>query len=126
MNFSFCSRAVWAAFFLTAGFAPVTHALNNDGQTDILWRNPSTTANDAWAMNGGVNTGTISLPSTGGTDAANWKIVGTGDFNHDHQLDILWFHLNFKTVAIWFMNGNTVVSTTDSAQNPGLPYGATG
>lgn len=112
---------------MVMAFAFTARALNNNGQTDILWRNPATTANDAWSMNGGAYSSTISLPATGGTDASSWKMIGTGDFNHDHQLDILWFHLNFKIVAIWFMNGNSVIGATDSAANPAaLPYGAPG
>lgn len=127
MKISFGFSRGGALLFLALCLAPVAQALNNNGQTDILWRNAAALANDGWPMNGGTLTCTISLPATGGTDAANWRMIGTGDFNHDHQLDILWFHLNLRIVAIWFMNGNTVLSTTDSSQNPAaLPYGATG
>ena len=55
---------------------------------------------------------------------ANWKVVGTGDFNGDGHSDILLQNTN-GTVAIWEMNG---VSATSSAvlANPGPNWHAIG
>ena len=50
------------------------------------------------------------LPSV--TDV-NWMIVGTGDFNADGKIDILWRNNVTGQNAVWFMNGIT---------NTGLAY----
>jgi hypothetical protein len=62
---------------------------NGDGRSDVLWRND----------NGGFVTDWLGQPNggfVGNTDAAwnnsssNWHIAGTGDFNGDGRVDILW------------------------------------
>src|SRR2546422_82771 len=40
-----------------------------------------------------------------------WKMVGTGDFNNDGQLDILWRHATTGQNAVWYMNGSAYLST---------------
>ena len=58
-----------------------------------------------------------SIPTTGYsflntlTDL-NWQIVGTGDFNEEGKLDILWRNVATGQNAIWFMNGLTYVGYT--------------
>jgi FG-GAP-like repeat/FG-GAP repeat len=52
------------------------------------------------------------LPTTGSAyldtvnDAA-WKIVGTGDFNGDGKVDILWRNTSNGQNVVWYMNGIT-------------------
>jgi hypothetical protein len=41
---------------------------------------------------------------------AEWKIVGTGDFNGDGKTDILWVDTKTNTPAIWEMNGTSIIS----------------
>ncbi len=77
---------------------------NNDGQSDILWRNSSNGQNRVWFMNRNVMTGESLLnPSTVANQ--NWQIVGTGDFNSDGYVDILWRNVLTGEVAAWYMNG---------------------
>ena len=38
-------------------------------------------------------------------DDLNWQIVGTGDFNNDTHVDILWRNISSGTNVVWFMNG---------------------
>jgi hypothetical protein len=64
--------------------------------------------NSAWLMNGSSYVSSATLPVM--TDT-NWKMVGTGDFNNDGQLDILWRHATTGQNAVWYMNGTTYLST---------------
>jgi hypothetical protein len=84
-----------------------TGDFNGDGKVDILWRyNGSGGANAVWYMNGATLTGGASLPSV---SDLNWQIVGTGDFNADGQVDILWrYNGSGGANAVWYMNGATL------------------
>ena len=71
---------------------------------DILWQNSSTEELAVWYMNGITMTSAVMLnPSKPG--AANWKIVGLGDFNTDGNTDILWQNSVSGDLAVWYMNG---------------------
>ena len=45
-----------------------------------------------------------------GNVPTTWNVVGTGDFNGDSYGDVLWRDSS-GNLAIWFMNGTTVVQT---------------
>jgi hypothetical protein len=53
-----------------------------------------------------------------GTD---WHIAGTGDFNGDHNADILWRRDNGE-VSIWTMNGTTVLAGNDTSRPIGTDW----
>jgi FG-GAP-like repeat len=86
-------------------YAAPANDFNNDGKSDLLWRNTDGSV-AIWSMDGAG----ISAPS--GMVRAQvpngWKITGTGDFNADGKADILWRHTD-GTLAIWLMNGLTVI-----------------
>jgi hypothetical protein len=82
---------------------------NNDGKSDILWRNTSTGDNAIWFMNGGTVSSSSAITSQ---TSQNWKVVGTGDFNNDGKSDILWRNTSTGSNSIWFMNGGTVSSSS--------------
>jgi Leucine-rich repeat (LRR) protein len=89
-----------------------TGDFNGDGQVDILWRyNESGGYNAVWYMTGATLTGAASLPSV---SDLNWQIVGTGDFNGDGQVDILWrYNGSGGANAVWYMNGTTLTGGAD-------------
>lgn len=83
-------------------------ALNNDGTTDLYWRKSATLENKGWWLNGLVQAGSVlstsvDLPATG--PDGPWRMIGTGDFDRDGQLDIAFHHSTIGYVAIWYMNG---------------------
>jgi len=83
---------------------------NRDGQEDILWRYYGTGGkNQVWYMQGASRKGTAGVVAR--TDL-NWRIVGTGDFDGNAKLDILW--RNNGTGGknqVWYMNGATWTGT---------------
>ena len=59
-------------------------------------------------MNGSTLTGTAYLSSVADV---YWGIDGTGDFNGDGNVDILWRHYLYGGNAVWYMNGITTIGT---------------
>jgi Ca2+-binding RTX toxin-like protein len=74
---------------------------NNDGKSDILWRNENGDV-ALWQMNGS----TLTTGSVFANVSTAWKIASAGDFNGDGKSDILWRN-NDGQVALWQMNGAT-------------------
>jgi len=88
---------------MLAGVAPAD--FNGDDVTDVLWRNYNTGANAVWIMGGTNNLDTqrvVSLPAAVNTD---WQIAGTGYFNADNVIDIVWHHATNGNNAVWYMSG---------------------
>ena len=81
-----------------------THDFNNDGLSDILWRD---TGGDiaAWIMNGATVAQSGGLGSVPGT----FSIIGQHDFDGDGKADILWRDTS-GNISMWFMNGAAVAS----------------
>ena len=61
------TRFALGALFLWA-YSNSVWAMNNDGYTDLLWRNAVTRENRVWAMNAGAN-GATPLPLASAADA---------------------------------------------------------
>ena len=89
---------------------------------DILWQNTSGQAS-IWDMSGNslVGGGAVS-PNPG----PSLRAVGTGDFNHDGQSDILWQNTNTGQASIWEMDGNTLTGGGAVTPNPGPSWKAIG
>ena len=82
--------------------------VNNDGKTDIYWRNYATGDDSAWTMNGSSYVSTMTLAYQANT---NWVLVATGDFNNDGDLDLLWRNSTNGMNAVWFLMGGTYRSS---------------
>jgi uncharacterized repeat protein (TIGR03803 family) len=88
-----------------------SHDFNGDGMSDILWRD---TSGDVaiWEMNGTtVLNGPSSFVAT--VSPSTWSIVGQCDFNGDGKTDLLWRDTS-GDVAIWLMDGTTVLNGSSS------------
>ena len=89
-----------------------TGDFNKDGNVDILWRYAGAGGyNVVWYMNNATWTGSAELIPVGDP---NWRIVGTGDYNNDGSIDVLWRYngtggYNF----IWYMDGVTWIGGGD-------------
>jgi len=84
-----------------------TGDFDNDAMVDVLWRYDGTGGDIVvWFMDGTTVTGIASL---GQVTDLNWQIVGTGDFDGDTQVDILWrYNGTGGDIVVWFMDGTTV------------------
>jgi len=89
-----------------------TGDFNSDGKVDILWRyyGPGTYQglNVIWHMDGTTRLNEVIFSRVSDT---NWRIVGTGDFNSDGKVDILWRYHGPGTYEglniVWYMDGTT-------------------
>jgi hypothetical protein len=85
---------------------------DNDGIMDLLWRNRDTGANVVWLMN--LTFGTInSSVSLSTVSETYWQIAGTGDFNADGNVDIVWRNARTGAHAVWYMTGTTFSGAAD-------------
>jgi len=75
---------------------------NNDGKTDILWRHAKTGQNELMFMEDGTSHKQIA--SLDQVADLNWDVVGTGDFNQDSHIDILWYNPTTGKSQIWLMD----------------------
>jgi murein DD-endopeptidase MepM/ murein hydrolase activator NlpD len=82
-----------------------TGDFNGDGRVDILWRYYGAGGHNlVWYMDGATWIGNGWLPAV--TDT-NWKMEGTGDFDGDGKVDILWRDYSLGYNVIWYMDGAT-------------------
>jgi hypothetical protein len=82
---------------------------NNNGKSDLVWRNAQTGEIVVSLMDGTTLTGQLSLPTVSET---RWRIAGVADLNGDGEPDLVWRHTLTGEIAVWFMNGATSVSET--------------
>ncbi len=80
---------------------------NDDGKSDILWRNTDTGHNLIYFMDGAIIT-SAELINT--ESDLNWKISGVGDFNGNGISDILWRNTQTGHNEIYFMDGADIES----------------
>jgi O-glycosyl hydrolase len=89
------------------GEDPIGADFDNNGTSDLLWRNEATGENYGWFMDGIKSTGGFYLYTV---QDPNWKIAGLADFNGDGRVDILWRNISTGANYVWFMNEATFLS----------------
>ena len=92
-----------------------TADFNADAKPDIVFQHRTTGALYLWYMNGTTRIGHAGF-TPGGIEDVRWKIVGLGDFNGDGKPDFVWQH-DTGWLAIWFMNGTTLIGGVDVGPN---------
>jgi 6-phosphogluconolactonase len=104
----------------TGGFTPLRLAtgrnftrgdFSGDGRPDVLWRHSASGENVAWYMNGPVLlAGAFTDPPA--LADVRWRMVGTHDFNGDHETDVLWRHQTSGENVVWHMSGVDLATGT--------------
>ena len=92
-----------------------TGDFDRDGDLDILWRyygaGDYQGLNVLWYMNGTTFSGESVFSQILDT---SWEIAGTGDFNNDGNVDILWRYYGTGGYqglnVLWYLNGTTFMS----------------
>jgi len=86
---------------------------NGDGRSDMLWRDLTPAITRLWLMNGPTVAGDLEFPQW---QAMNpWRIAGMGDVDGDGRDDVIWYYPPSGIVAVWLMNGGTIVSSATLA-----------
>jgi hypothetical protein len=80
---------------------------NNDGQSDLVWRNSVSGQNVIWLMDGTTIASSVEITAV---PDFNWKMVGSGDFDQDGQADLVWRNDVSGQNVVWYMNGTTLRS----------------
>jgi uncharacterized delta-60 repeat protein len=86
--------------------------LNNDGRSDFIWRNKSSSNGliFTWYLGGQSGTSYQDQSQFARQTDQNWQVVATGDFNKDGQNDLLWRNSASGICLFWYMNGTNRVS----------------
>lgn len=102
------TAAISAAGILNDPNWSISHTadFNGDGKADLLWRNTNGGVT-IWFMNGLTSTGAVGLL---GADP-NWRVTHIGDYNGDGRADVVWRNAADGSIAMWLINGATVIST---------------
>jgi hypothetical protein len=62
-------------------------------------------------LKAGIQASIIGTAYLGSVADTNWRMEGTGDFNGDGSVDILWRHYGTGKNSLWLMNGAAVIGT---------------
>jgi VCBS repeat protein len=80
------------------------------GTADIVWQHSDGWLG-VWYMNAKAELVLGSYLNPDRVTDPNWRIVGTGDFDGDRKVDIVWQHKRNGLIGIWFMNGPNIKSS---------------
>ncbi len=81
--------------------------LNSDGNEDLLYQEPSKGIVRLTTVSSDGRKGTSSH-SLGGRTTKNHRILGTGDFDADGKIDLLWWNLSdtSRQLGFWYVNAD--------------------
>ncbi|MBV9227213.1 MAG: VCBS repeat-containing protein, partial [Acidobacteriaceae bacterium] len=81
---------------------------NGDGNQDVLWHNDVTGQLQAWLLNGGQITSTLTFAQVCRVSEGcwpRWQIIAIGDFNSDGIDDLFWYDTQTDRVNVGMQDG---------------------
>ncbi|HWS71140.1 MAG TPA: VCBS repeat-containing protein, partial [Thermoanaerobaculia bacterium] len=111
------SRNAFAKVIVTSPL--VVGDINNDGKSDLFWRDSSTGANSMWLMDGASTLVAVSLPTFTNLD---YRIDAVADFDGDAQPDLLWRNYTNGATALWLLNGASIKAVVNLPGLQNLDY----
>jgi len=96
-----------------------TGDFTGNGDSDLVWRQPSSGLTEIQLLNGNTAVGGGVIPNNpfGNSD---WDIITTGDFTGDGKDDLVWQNQSTGLIELQFLNGNTAVG---GGTIPNSPFG---
>jgi len=82
---------------------------NNDGRSDVPWRNNTSGANTLWR-----SAYSPTVQSVTAITSTAWRIVGVGDFDNSGTADLLWRNMSTGANVIW-RSANSATQTAVTA-----------
>ncbi|MBM0744200.1 tandem-95 repeat protein [Phormidium sp. CLA17] len=113
------------AEFIPPWIIRATGDFNQDGQTDLLWRDDNVGATYIRLFKDNIQDVQdvyFLLP----TKSSEWRVVGAGDFNDDSQTDIVWWNSVTSRLEVWAMQGVSSVGTIAIPQQQEFGWTARG
>src|SRR5262249_21679302 len=80
---------------------------DSDGNPDLLFQHTDGRLALWYLTSGTLREAAFLKPQTVGDPA--WRVVGTTDQNGDGKPDLLWQRRGDGTLALWYMNGDTLI-----------------
>ena len=90
--------------------------MDGDTKADLVWRNITSGSIAMWFMDGFTVKSVEFL--TGISLSPDYILKGVGDMNGDGKTDLLWQDGNSRDVAVWLMNGTSVLSKATLGSAP--------
>jgi hypothetical protein len=86
------------ATFLDSSAGPVDYTL--------FWQHETTGSVLSWGLRGATRVAAYAV-TPGGVGDADWKVVGSADFNGDGEVDLLWQNQRTTKLSVWYLRNAT-------------------
>lgn len=104
---------------MVPGFLPTTSAvaavgdINGDRWPDLLVRNLTTGAMEAWVYQGYWRAGVAPITAASIPDLS-WKVISLEDMDRNGSVDIVWQNATSNRLVVWYMDGTGFAQASGS------------